>query len=583
MNIMLNYSTEDLPERTISIRCKGAESGAKVVFSLYEQDNIICKKEANGDEQARFTVPFPSWYKISAEISQGDDACCLLWTNPIDIPDFRERQCEKTLDIKSLKGNLDIFPGEDNYIEVKFYDGGIIQIFEERSYKIPLFYRYRRHLDFIPCFDKNQIDKKCCLLPIYNELRNFYRLKINLDNYQLLALAQELESLDYVEYCCLLSKNKYPPPPDNIEHQCYEPQAPFIGQTPDFTPLQRYLDPGLGMNVRNAWSRGAFGVGATVRYMGFGVYQEHEDLIGNITVNSNRPGARNHGSAGVGAVRGINNGFGITGIAYGCKLIFHDTGIENLDRILVELSAGDLIIINNQFNINGFLLPMVHLASWWDRIDLCTRAGAVVVFAAGNGGLNLRQFPQFNNFGDSGGIMICSADSHSGLIRHSSNFNLYSMLNSWGDSVVTIGWGDLQNFDPPNRTYTATFSATSSATPLVCGALTVVQGYAIRRLYRPLNAAEMFRIVTLTGGREGEGQGIGVRPNVTAALELVDEMAGGGTPPPEPEYPPWRVGVQYEVGDRVSHLGLNYVCRSRHVSNIGWQPQLAVTLWTRIP
>lgn len=47
-----------------------------------------------------------------------------------------------------------------------------------------------------------------------------------------------------------------------------------------------------------------------------------------------------------------------------------------------------------------------------------------------------------------------------------------------------------------------------------------------------------------------------------------------------PQVPQWSAGaVLYEVGDRVSHQGGVYSCIQRHVSNSGWSPTAAITLW----
>ncbi|WP_413732763.1 S8 family serine peptidase [Sodalis sp. RH20] len=560
---------------------------------------MIDNKEAEGDELVGFSIPFPSEYRISAEVLSGYDKCGVLWTDPIIVPECHWQPQPQKREINNPKGKLKIIEGVDNYIEIKFYDKGKKQLFEEKKHNAVLFYKYRKCIHFLPCFDREMINKKRKLSPIYNELRNFYRIDSELCNDELLALAQELECLDYVEYCALASKNKFAPRPDDDGPRPYDEarhasphlpapwygdkdpsfDTPLNGPTPDFTPLQGYLNPGNGMNVRNAWARGATGNGATVRYMGSGVNPQHEDLIGNITVNSNRPeGNREHGTAGAGCIVAANNGFGVTGIAFGCRFFFHYNDIHSLDRIMGDLSPGDVIGINLSVG-DSIPFPMVLVIEWWDRINWCVRAGATVAFAAGNGGVSVRNHPLFNDFGDSGGFMIGASYPETGRRTSFSNYNLYSTLNSWGWNVTTLGWGDLQNFDPPNRLYTSAFNGTSSATPLVTGALALVLGYARTRHHLTFNARQIFEIITQTGGREANGQDIGVRPNVAAALARVDEIAG----PPPPQYPLWRVGVQYEVGDRVSHLGLNYVCRSRHVSNIGWQPQLAVTLWTRIP
>jgi hypothetical protein len=55
----------------------------------------------------------------------------------------------------------------------------------------------------------------------------------------------------------------------------------------------------------------------------------------------------------------------------------------------------------------------------------------------------------------------------------------------------------------------------------------------------------------------------------------------GGGPPPTPKQT-WQVGVAYEIGDEVTHQGLDYRCRIAHTSQSDWEPQLTYNLWERI-
>ncbi|MCW2482758.1 S8 family serine peptidase, partial [Candidatus Symbiopectobacterium sp. NZEC135] len=466
---------------------------------------------------------------------------------------------------------------------------------------------------FEPRFTQKTINKISKISPVLAQCAYLYKVDPNIPEAQLLALAQEIERLDYVEYCALLSKLVYPPPLDNYEepdcasssqplntetiddithtqHEGDQPQ-PF-STTPNFTSRQGYLDPGQGMNIRAAWARNVSGIGTRVHISDFGVENQHEDLIGGVRVITSRPNnqSREHGTATTGAVRANNNTFGVTGIAFNSFTYFYDISIHDLDRIIGNFLPGDIIAINIELVFStGQRVPMVHDVAWWSRINSLVRSGGVVVFAGGNGGHNLRQLSIFNDLGDSGGIMAGACSSQNGQRMSFSNFNLYLSANSWGENVTTTGYGFLFNEAPfPLRTYTGSYAGTSSATPLLAGAMALIQSYT-RATYRVvLNSRDMLQVIERSGSRQAQGQGIGVRPNVNEALREVDILLGGTTPPPPPPppppgYPAWQLGAQYEVGQRVSYQGLNYQCIQRHrADSPAWTPPRAPTLWRRI-
>lgn len=45
---------------------------------------------------------------------------------------------------------------------------------------------------------------------------------------------------------------------------------------------------------------------------------------------------------------------------------------------------------------------------------------------------------------------------------------------------------------------------------------------------------------------------------------------------------PWKVGVEYEVGQRVRYGDLLYKCLTAHISQETWQPDVAPSLWVRV-
>lgn len=284
------------------------------------------------------------------------------------------------------------------------------------------------------------------------------------------------------------------------------------------------------MNVRAAWAAGHRGKNAVVRHLDFGVYSKHEDLKGNINIVHSRSETEdcNHGTASTGCIAAIYDEKGVTGIAHYCDFYFYDTG--DLDKIVLDVEPGDIVSLDIQFGISGDnLVPVTHSKSWWDKIAACVDAGAVVILAAGNGGLDLKENAEnglFQDWGDSGSTLIGASYHTSGKRVGFSNFNhSTSLLHSWGDwSVATTGYGSLQRKPGNDKNYSKDYSGTSSATPLVSGALAVIQSYAKNVYGMVLDSYDMRELIKKTGFRENTQQGIGWRPDVMAAIKYLENF-----------------------------------------------------------
>lgn len=348
---------------------------------------------------------------------------------------------------------------------------------------------------------------------------------------KLLELASKIEDLDYVVYCCvcpdttLYSPPKLPLNPDTIENVANQLDSDEV--TPDFTSLQTYLNAPLGMNIREAWAKNVNGSKAVVRHLDFGVYRNHEDLKNsNMTVVNSRPETENcdHGTASTGCIIATNNEFGVTGIAHQCQYYFYDIG--DLDLITQDAQAGDIVSLDVQFYIDGKLLPVTAVRSWWERIQIMVKKGATVILAAGNGGLDLSESGIMTDYGDNGSMLVGACNHNSGTRAYFSNYNQKtSLLNSWGDwSVVTTGYGSLQRLSGNERNYSKDYAGTSSATPLCSGALALIQDYA-KQNQMILSAWGMREIIRKSTYTEGVNNGIGYRPNVGALLKEIDKLS----------------------------------------------------------
>ncbi|WP_434518959.1 S8 family serine peptidase [Pseudomonas sp. NFX1] len=335
--------------------------------------------------------------------------------------------------------------------------------------------------------------------------------------------------------------------------------------TPDYEALQRYLNEpdssAKGLNIRNAWQAGVLGRGVRVHFSDGGLYANHEDLRGNPRLKVIPPtvdSEPDHGTASVGVLLAHDNGLGMTGICHAAELFLYDNRAydargysQTLKKLLAYARAGDIVGVNRQtanVNVLGTFLPSLHDRTWWDVTRSLTERGAVVLNAASNGtsvadqnarttqgyGVDLEQWRYFDDHGDANAILVGACHSWDGKPHSYSNYNYrYRMLNAWGDSVATLGYGALQDKNGHDRDYTSTYGGTSSATPMVTGALALIQSYAIEQHHLYLNADQMHLLVMQSGYKDAtlpdaSRLPMGARPNVLGALLLLDQILQAG-------------------------------------------------------
>jgi subtilisin family serine protease len=175
-----------------------------------------------------------------------------------------------------------------------------------------------------------------------------------------------------------------------------------------------------------------------------------------------------------------------------------------------------------------------------------------VVEAAGNGNENF-DLPVFNGTGlqkDSGAIVVGAGIpptnvfdyfgfpptfpgySKIGVPRSRiwfSNYGKIVNVQGWGWHVSTLGYGDAQGGADESKWYTHRFSGTSSASPIVTGAVACIQGVAKAKLGAPLPPNKVRDILVKTGTPQQAGPGvplsqhIGPLPNLVKAAKKAGE------------------------------------------------------------
>lgn len=327
--------------------------------------------------------------------------------------------------------------------------------------------------------------------------------------------------------------------------------------TPSFDTAQAYLYPAPGgVDAFASWGYpGGKGEGVTICDVEIGWQYDHEDLSaaasGLIGAQST---SRDHGTAVLGVMIADSSNYGVTGISYGASARMVSVSQRSVEDALLlaaeNLSPGDLILIELHQpgpNSNGSgqygYVPMEWTPSIFDVIQVITASGYVVCEAAGNGSQNLND-AVYNGWFDttkqhSGAIMIGAGAPPSGIYgpdRSRLSFSNYGSrvdLQGYGYGVVTTGYGDL--FDPGDerQLYTAGFSGTSSASPIVTASVACVQGRfkAVTGGYT-MTAKEIGDLLKQTGSPQTGilSEHIGPRPDLGAAIPLVAQQSAYANP-----------------------------------------------------
>ncbi|WP_144609851.1 putative mucin/carbohydrate-binding domain-containing protein [Bacillus cereus] len=452
---------------------------------------------------------------------------------------YKERDSQEERLIVKFKNQIDL-PYEDGIekrIKSGDYDNNLKKLFSENT-ELTL---NRLFSSVNPIeIEKLSVQSKSVANESANNLLNYYVVQAP-NNIEIELLLKKFETSPLVEEAYIQEKQILPPP---------EIQLPNLSVNPYDDPRfknQGYLEAApKGINAPHAWSiKGGDGKDTTFVDMEYGWLLNHEDLVNkNIKLMSgqNISQHRAHGTSVLGIVSSEDNQIGNIGIApkANVKVIsqIRDNGIYNTaDAILSavhNLQAGDILLLEAQASYDGYgdkYLPVEVHPDIFDAIRVGADKGIIIIEAGANGSNDLDNFKDRNgkkilnrnspDFKDSGAIMVGAGSS---TVPHKrlwfSNYGSRLDVYGWGENVDTTSANPSQN---TTNLYTSTFSGTSSASPIIAGAATSIQGIAKEHRGYPYTPAELRNILsnpnTGTQSQDPRNDRIGVLPDLKSILD----------------------------------------------------------------
>lgn len=383
---------------------------------------------------------------------------------------------------------------------------------------------------------------------IYN-LNNIYRLRIPKGN-NVWELSSILTNLPGVMSAIPVPKPVEPPIPPN-----YQSNQGYLNSSSS-TPT--------GVDAIYSWTQtGGTGTGVTICDLEYSWNYNHADIskASGSQINSNVSDPfndNNHGTAVIGQLVADNNGSGITGICYGAGLMTCGTyygtptptwNVAGAIAVAVSnLAAGDIILLEQQWDYTGSsgYVPVEWYGDTYPSAQTTNSVylaivnavsnGIHVVEAGGNGSYNTDGMTWTTNSGaiivGAGGAYIGGTFPNGDLQKLSfSSYGTRFDLQGWGENVVTTGYGDLYSSEGVNNYFTSTFNGTSSASPIVAGALACAEGYYLANVSTtpPTPAYMRTHLSTYSTAQVTPPSGnIGPRPDINAAINSF--------PPPQQNY-----------------------------------------------
>jgi uncharacterized repeat protein (TIGR03803 family) len=338
---------------------------------------------------------------------------------------------------------------------------------------------------------------------------------------------------------------------------------------PDFQPMQTNCQVApIGGGIFTVWSNyGVFGASVRVADVEYSFNSNHMDLpaIDNLTPDAVDPFTdNNHGTATLGEISALQNGWGTTGIGYDASIYFAGAQYESgynvgtgISTAASALREGDILLIEQSTwgpnSTQGVMdtggeygtVPVDWYEPYYNDIVMAVGLGIIVIETADNGGQNLDD-PIYStgNGGNwpflpqnrSGAIIVGAGASYNGSSTESSrlyyaNYGSCVDMQNWGENIITTGYGDLYDAEGPNLYYTSTFGGTSGATPIVVGEAALLQSIYKNATGQLLTSPQIKALLRNTGSPQTGGtypifDNIGPLPNLPIAVQTALSNSG---------------------------------------------------------
>lgn len=382
-----------------------------------------------------------------------------------------------------------------------------------------------------------------------HDLNLFFRIELA-DKQAMGETCDRLNAYDLVEIAYPVGTVEDPtaPPRAPYVHPSFAPQPVTLLGSPDFSDLQDYRTAApTGVDADyGQWFSGSRGEGILIADVETGWTDDHEDIAhaveGNFIGLVPAPYPWDHGTAVLGELVGEDNAKGVQGIVPEADVVMssHLGFSSNIPTAIANAvnaaSIGDVVVLEVQcYGSPPGPFPCEYDPATFATLQTAT-ANGIHVFAAGGNGTHDLDGPAYGgafdrNVRDSGAVMVGASDGVNLFPAWFSNYGSRFDVHGWGEDVVTTGYGDLYDPAGVTREYTAVFSGTSSATPIVTGAGMMLIGVHRETFDFEIDPLTLRALLTNTGTPQTSGAYIGPRPDVRAALTnlAIPTLEFGGT------------------------------------------------------